>query len=133
DAVAGGGPMPFVRPGSDAARELLATLQAMARLQARYGTDACRRYVVSFTRSAADVVAVTALARVAVPDCGLELDVVPLFESRADLGAAPDVLDSLLTLPGWRDWLERRGRRLEVMLGYSDATKDAGYLAANLA
>src|SRR5438309_5624148 len=135
DALAAGAPAPApgASRGSETARELVATFQAMARLQERHGAKACRRYVVSFTRSPADVVAVTALARLAVPDGRLELDVVPLFESRADLEAAPDVLDGLLALPGWRSWLDRRGRRLEVMLGYSDATKDAGYLAANLA
>ena len=105
----------------------------MAELQARYGPDACRRYVVSFSRSAADLAAVRALARLAVPDGSLELDVVPLFESRADLERARDVLDDYLALPGAAAWLEGRGRRLEVMLGYSDSAKDAGFLAANLA
>ncbi|MHB1499638.1 MAG: phosphoenolpyruvate carboxylase [Candidatus Dormibacteria bacterium] len=118
---------------SDESREVLATLRTMGTIQARWGADACRRYVVSFTRRAADVVGVLALARLADPTGGPVLDVVPLFESRADLGAAPQVLESLFQLPGWRRWLEARGRRLEVMLGYSDATKDAGFLAANLA
>jgi phosphoenolpyruvate carboxylase len=121
------------RPGRGAAAEVLDTLAAMAELQARYGPDACRRYVVSFSRSAADLAAVRALARLAVPDGSLELDVVPLFESRADLEKARDVLDEYLALPSARAWLERRGRRLEVMLGYSDSAKDAGFLAANLA
>jgi phosphoenolpyruvate carboxylase len=115
------------------ARELLDTLRVMAELQARYGPEACRRYVVSFSRSAADLAAVQALARLAVPDGSLALDVVPLFESRADLERAPDVLEEYLALPGAGAWLERRGRRLEVMLGYSDSAKDAGFLAANLA
>jgi phosphoenolpyruvate carboxylase len=105
----------------------------MAELQARYGPDACRRYVVSFSRSAADLAGVAALARLAVPDGSLDLDVVPLFESRADLERARDVLEEYLALPTTRSWLERRGRRLEVMLGYSDSAKDAGFLAANLA
>jgi phosphoenolpyruvate carboxylase len=118
-------------PGAVAA-EALATLRAMAELQGRFGADACRRYVVSFSRSAADLAGVRALARLAVPD-GLLLDVVPLFESRADLEAAPAVLDEYLALPGVAAWLEGRGRRLEVMLGYSDSAKDAGFLAANLA
>ena len=112
---------------------MLDTLRVMAELQARYGPDACRRYVVSFSRTAADLAAVRALARLAVPDGPLELDVVPLFESRADLERACDVLDEYLALPGAAAWLERRGRRLEVMLGYSDSAKDAGFLAANLA
>jgi phosphoenolpyruvate carboxylase len=114
-------------------REVLATLRAMAELQAGYGTEACRRYVVSFTRSAADLAAVRALGRLAVPDGSLALDVVPLFESRADLEAAPQVLDEYLALPGAAAELDARGRRLEVMLGYSDSAKDAGFLAANLA
>jgi phosphoenolpyruvate carboxylase len=123
----------LAEPRSERGQEVLATLRSMAVLQSVYGADACRRYVVSFTRSAADVMAVHRLARLAVPDGALELDVVPLFESRADLEAAPAVLDELLQLPGWLAWLDRRDRRLEVMLGYSDAAKDAGFLAANLA
>jgi phosphoenolpyruvate carboxylase len=117
----------------DTAREVLDTLRVMAELQARYGPEACHRYVVSFSRSAADLAAVRALARLAVPDGSLELDVVPLFESRADLERACDVLEEFLSLFGVSAWLERRGRRLEVMLGYSDSAKDAGFLAANLA
>jgi phosphoenolpyruvate carboxylase len=120
-------------PRGEAAAEALATLAAMAELQARYGAGACRRYVVSFSRLAADLAAVRALARLAVPDRRLDLDVVPLFESKADLEAAPRVLDEYLALPGAAAWLEGRGRRLEVMLGYSDSAKDAGFLAANLA
>ena len=117
----------------EATREVLATLRVMAEIQGRYGPDACRRYVVSFSRSAGDLAAVRALARLAVPDGSLELDVVPLFESRADLERACDVLEEYLALATTQAWLERRGRRLEVMLGYSDSAKDAGFLAANLA
>ncbi|MDP8978428.1 MAG: phosphoenolpyruvate carboxylase, partial [Actinomycetota bacterium] len=104
----------------------------MADLQRRYGPTACRRYVVSFTRGAADVLAVRALARLAVPDGSLELDVVPLFETRAALRQAPRVLDDLFALPGERARLDAGGRRLEVMLGYSDSAKEVGFLAANL-
>jgi phosphoenolpyruvate carboxylase len=118
---------------SPEAEEVLATLRAMRKIQEAYGANACGRYVVSFTRSAADVVAVRALARLAVPDGSLQVDVVPLFESRADLEAAPAILDELLALPGTEPWLHGRARRLEVMLGYSDSAKEVGMLAANLA
>jgi phosphoenolpyruvate carboxylase len=128
-----GGPGDRGAAASGMAAETLATLRAMAAIQARYGVDACRRYVVSFTRTAADLAAVRALARLAVPDGSLQVDVVPLFESRADLEAAPAVLDAWVALPGTAAWLEARGRRMEVMLGYSDSAKDAGFLAANLA
>ena len=130
-ATRGWGPAPA--GVGEATREVLDTLRVMAELQARYGPEACRRYVVSFSRRAADLAAVRALARLAVGDGSLELDVVPLFESRADLERACEVLDEYLALHSTRAWLERRGRRLEVMLGYSDSAKDAGFLAANLA
>ena len=133
DRLATGGWPAGVAPRSPVAAEALSTLRAMAALQARYGGDACRRYVVSFSRSAADLAAVRALARLAVPDGSLAVDVVPLFETRADLAAARGVLDGFLALPGVAAWLDGRGRRLEVMLGYSDSAKDAGYLAANVA
>src|SRR6266511_1448145 len=113
--------------------EVLATFRAMAELQRRYGTQACRRYVVSFSRTAVDLATVRALASLAVPDDSLELDVVPLFESRVDLEGAPRVLDEYLAVPGVAEWLERAGRRMEVMLGYSDSAKDVGFLAANVA
>ena len=120
-------------PSSEEAAEVIETLRAMAEIQSRYGPEACRRYVISFTRSPADVVAVHALARLAVPDGSLQLDVVPLFESRADLAAAPRVLDELFALPSMANRLEARGREVEAMLGYSDSAKEAGFLAANVA
>lgn len=116
---------------SGTTQRVLETLRAMADIQARWGVDACRRYVVSFTRSAADVTAVRALARLAVPE-GLVLDVVPLFESNAELARAPELLDELFALQGAAAWLDARDRRLEVMLGYSDSAKEVGMLAANL-
>ena len=132
DAIAAGDVPPIPAEISGPAREVLDTLRTMHSLRRKYGPQSCRRYIVSFTHSAADLVAVSALARLALPDAEPEIEVVPLFESRADLEAAPRVLDELLRLPGWLGRLEAGGRRLEVMLGYSDATKDAGFLAANL-
>ncbi|MEX0992035.1 MAG: phosphoenolpyruvate carboxylase, partial [Actinomycetota bacterium] len=79
-------------PTTDEASLVLETFRTMADIQGRYGPDACRRYVVSFTRTAADVAAVRALARLAVPDGSLVLDVVPLFESYDALAAAPRIL-----------------------------------------
>jgi phosphoenolpyruvate carboxylase len=116
-------------PDSDA---VLDTFRAIADIQRRLGPEACRRYIVSFTRSAADLLAVRELAELAGLDPDA-IDVVPLFESRADLDAAPKVLDELLADPGVAAHVDAAGNRLEVMLGYSDSTKDVGMLAANLA
>jgi phosphoenolpyruvate carboxylase len=112
------------------ASEVLATFRAMAWIQRRYGPDACRRYVVSFTRSAADVAAVHQLARISIPNGKLPvLDVVPLFESGADLENATQVLDDMLLLEPVTARLAATGR-LEVMLGYSDSAKELGPVSA---
>ncbi|MEP7055651.1 MAG: phosphoenolpyruvate carboxylase, partial [Actinomycetota bacterium] len=122
------------RPGAgEMTREVLATLQVMGELQQLRGATACQRYVVSFTQAASDLAAVRALARLAVPDGSLDIEVVPLFETRADLANAVGVLADYIALPGVRTWLEARGRGVEVMLGYSDSAKDVGPASATLA
>jgi phosphoenolpyruvate carboxylase len=114
-------------------REVLATFRAMAWIQDRFGPEACRRYVVSFTRSADDIATVYELARVAIPDGRLpRLDVIPLFESGADLENATRVLDDMLLLEPVAQRLAATGRRLEVMLGYSDSAKELGPVSATL-
>ncbi len=113
--------------------EVLATFRAVAWIQDRFGLDACRRYVVSFTRSADDIATVYELARYAMADGRVpELDVVPLFESAADLTNAPDVLTGMLALPPVARRLAANGRRLEAMLGYSDSAKELGPASATL-
>jgi len=113
--------------------EVLATFRAVAWVQDRFGPKACHRYVVSFTRSADDIAAVYELARYAAAGGpGPVLDVVPLFESAADLAHAPDVLTGMLALPPVAGRLAANGRRLEAMLGYSDSAKELGPASATL-
>jgi phosphoenolpyruvate carboxylase len=113
--------------------EVLATFRAVGWIQDRFGVDACHRYVVSFTRSAADVAAVYELARRATRSGQpLVLDVVPLFESGDDLNHAARVLDEMLELEPVRERLAANGRQLEVMLGYSDSAKELGPVGATL-
>ncbi|PSL03173.1 phosphoenolpyruvate carboxylase type 1 [Haloactinopolyspora alba] len=118
---------------SETTEEVLATLRVMAQIQARFGPEACRRYVVSFTQSADDVAAVYELARHALDGRQLQIDVVPLFETGADLDACVDVLNGVLGLPDVQARLDATGRRYEIMLGYSDSAKDVGPVSATLA
>lgn len=120
---------------SELAEEVLETIRTIAFLQERYGPRAAGRYIVSFTRSADDLAAVHRLARHAVGPDGTPpvLDVIPLFETFADLQAAPRILAEIVENPEFAARLEATGRRLEVMLGYSDSSKDVGPVAANLA
>ncbi len=117
---------------SPATREVVATFRAIADIQARLGPTACERVIVSFTRSASDLVGVLALARLAVPGSPPDVLPVPLLETRAELSAAATILDDWLATPPGRRILKRRGGELEVMVGYSDSTKEIGMLAANL-
>src|SRR5262252_398039 len=124
-----------VRAGSERSHEteeVLATLRAVADLQRRYGIDACRRYVISFTRDASDVAAVYELAACAGPRPPV-LDVVPLFETGDDLRRATAILDGVVELPAVHRRLAETGGRVEVMLGYSYSAKEGGPVFATLA
>jgi phosphoenolpyruvate carboxylase len=117
---------------SERTEEVLATIRVIGWIQERFGVTACPRYVVSFTRSADDIAAVYELARHALGDRAPVLDVVPLFESGEDLDNSSAVLDGMLSLEPVRRRLADNGRRLEVMLGYSDSAKELGPAAATL-
>lgn len=133
DALAvGGWPVPASPSTSATTVEVLDTLRVMAWLQGRWGRRCCGRYVVSFSQSPAHLVAVRALARLAVGDRPLRLDVVPLFETGEDLRRSGQTLDGWLDLPSTRAWLADRARRVEVMMGYSDSAKDIGPAAATI-
>jgi phosphoenolpyruvate carboxylase len=123
-----------------AAAKTLGVFHAARAVQDEVGQAACDTYVVSMTKGPDDLLRVLLLAR----EAGLvdlagdpprsRVDVVPLFETLADLEAAPSVVADLLADPVWKRQLEARaggGRpRQEVMVGYSDSAKDAGLLPA---
>ncbi|HYL07617.1 MAG TPA: phosphoenolpyruvate carboxylase, partial [Candidatus Udaeobacter sp.] len=114
-------------------QDLLDTFEAISEVQARFGVDACRRFVVSFTQSARDIANVYELASLAVGELPVVLDAVPLFETQQDLRGAVSLLDEIIALPPVRKRLAANGRRYEVMLGYSDSAKEVGPVAATLA
>jgi phosphoenolpyruvate carboxylase len=113
----------------------------------RYGSEAIGLYIISMARSAADVLAVLALARYggliesagarSAPgeqnDTAVPLDIAPLFETVDDLKHAPATLRALLDDPVYRAHLRAREDRQWVMLGYSDSGKDGGTLASRWA
>jgi phosphoenolpyruvate carboxylase len=122
-------------PLSDVAEEALEVVRTIAQIQKRYGPRAAGRYIVSFTQSADDLAAVHRLARAAVGPNGTPpvLDVIPLFETFADLQAAPGILAEIVGNSDFAARLDATDRRLEVMLGYSDSSKDVGPVGATFA
>ena len=115
---------PLTPPDLDAAdtvRDVLDTFGTIASIHA----ESLGAYVITMTQQASDLLAVHLLQQNAhVPH---PLRVVPLFETAADLQRAPQVLDQLLAINAYRAHIN--GRQ-EVMVGYSDSTKDVGRLTA---
>ncbi|WP_341502251.1 phosphoenolpyruvate carboxylase [Gallaecimonas sp. GXIMD4217] len=92
---------------------------------ARQPKSALGTYVISMASRPSDVLAVALLLQEAGVDW--PMPIAPLFETLDDLNNAADVIDSLLAIPWYRDYV---GGRQEVMIGYSDSAKDAGVIAA---
>ena len=136
----GGPPLRRVEvPVSNETRKVLDTFRAIHTVQLEAGERAASTYIVSMTRSPDDLLRVLLLAREAgLIDLSAKrprscLDVVPLFETLDDLEHAPFVMGALLDDPVYMRQLEARKRRQEVMIGYSDSSKDAGIFASSWA
>ena len=112
--------------------QTLASIYAMKSIQAKNGTKACERYIISNNGSVVNVMEAFAMIRLCdwhTPSC----DVIPLFETIDDLKGAHEVMEALYKNPEYQNHLKRRGNRQSIMLGFSDGTKDGGYLMANWA
>ncbi len=114
---------------SDATNETLDLFRLIKRAHDRVGPASIETYIVSMTRGVADVLSVLLMARDAA--VGDALEVVPLFETVADLHQAPVTMERLFQNPSYARHIERRGNGQSIMIGYSDSNKDAGYAAAN--
>ena len=112
--------------------EMIRTFKSIQTIQQLNGELGCHRYVISHCGTALSVIEVFRLSQLLVgKDNHLPLDIVPLFESIDDLGNAHEVMRSLYSLPEYMNHLKSRGNKQTIMLGFSDGTKDGGYLRAN--
>jgi phosphoenolpyruvate carboxylase len=125
-------PAPIDELNDDFAVDTLNTIKAVRTIQARNGAEGCHRYIISQCKSAVHLMEVFALFVLGgwKPE-ELTVDIVPLFETVEDLHHATGVMHELYRLPVYREHLTRRGDRQTIMLGFSDGTKDGGYLMAN--
>lgn len=112
--------------------ELIESISVIGRIQELNGEEGCHRYVISNCQSALDVIRVYQLANLILgKNESLSLDIVPLFETIEDLAQAPGIMNELYGIQAYREHLARRGNKQTIMLGFSDGTKDGGYLRAN--
>jgi phosphoenolpyruvate carboxylase len=126
-------------PLSEDTQRVLDTFRAIDVIQREIGERAASTYIVSMTAEPDDLLRVLLLARetglvdLAADPPMSRLDVVPLFETLADLERAPAVMRAVLDDPLYKRQLAARGNLQEVMIGYSDSGKDAGILASSWA
>ncbi|MCT4644251.1 MAG: phosphoenolpyruvate carboxylase [Carboxylicivirga sp.] len=116
----------------DLVRDTLESMKVIRSIQKMNGERAAHRYIISNCRGTIDIAKVVALARLCSwGDEPLSLDIVPLFETVDDLKGAGQSMKTLYTHPKYKTHLANRKNRQTVMLGFSDGTKDGGYLMAN--
>ncbi len=124
---------PYLPYSAETASEL-AIVRTAAEMHRLYGTAAIQNYVISKTDGVSDILEVAVLLKEAgllrPLEGKLDLNIVPLFETIADLRHCGNVIDQLLRLPAYSRLLGSRGAMQEVMLGYSDSNKDGGFLTS---
>jgi phosphoenolpyruvate carboxylase len=124
---------PFVAYSAETSGEL-DILRTAADIHRRYGQTAVANYVISKADSVSDVLEVAVLLKevglLRPREGALDLNIVPLFETIADLRNCGAVIDALFTIDDYMRLLEGRGRVQEIMLGYSDSNKDGGFLTS---
>ena len=114
---------------SDETNMIIATWRMIADAHRRYGPDVIDTVIASMSKTPSDVLTLLLFAsEVGIKD---HVDLVPLFETVDDLHNAPAVMAALFDMPEYHAALTARGMRQQIMIGYSDSSKDGGYLASN--
>lgn len=119
-------------------QEIIKVFRLIKKAHKEFGKGSIRVYIVSMTQSPSDLLEVLLLAK----EAGLyklhadgtvesDLNIAPLLETIEDLSNGPDILKSLFDLPVYRQHLRKLNNQQEIMLGYSDGSKDGGTLTAN--
>ena len=116
----------------DIVKDTIVNIQNLKAIQEKNGEDGCNRYIISNSEDIFSVLFVFGLFRW----CGwdekdITFDIVPLFETMKGMDASEEVMQTLFDIPKYRQHLERRRDIHTIMLGFSDGTKDGGYLKAN--
>ncbi len=112
-------------------RNTLKTISIIKDIQASNGERGANRYIISNNQTALNVMQLFAMLKIVAFKDELTVDIAPLFETIPDLENAPGVMEQLYQNPEYMAHLRARGSKQNIMLGFSDGTKDGGYLMAN--
>jgi phosphoenolpyruvate carboxylase len=114
----------------DLANSTLSSIRAMKEIQLNNGEKASNRYIISNNQSALNILEVFTMFRLSDWE-NPTVDIVPLFETVSDLKVAPKVMEAVYSNDVYKKHLKQRNNQQTIMLGFSDGTKDGGYLMAN--
>ena len=113
-------------------KDTLVNISQLKAIQKANGEEGCNRYIISNSEDIFSVLFVIGLFRW----CGwdgeeITFDIIPLFETMKGMEKAESIMQFLFDLPVYKEHLEQRNEKQTMMLGFSDGTKDGGYLKAN--
>ena len=111
-------------------KSTIESIELITKIQKSNGQKGCHRYIISNNSTSINIFEVFTMMRLILGN-NFNVDVVPLFESVSDLENSSDVMDKIYSNRLYIDHLKRRGNLQNIMLGFSDGTKDGGYLTAN--
>ncbi len=113
-------------------KDTIKNISQLAHIQAKNGEQGCNRYIISNSEDVFSMLYVYALFRwCGWADKEITFDIVPLFETMNGMDNAEATMQQLFSLKEYRKHLEQRANKQTIMLGFSDGTKDGGYLKAN--
>lgn len=117
---------------NDLFTDTLKSVESIKEIQQKNGVEGCNRYVISHCNSGLNVIEVVALFLLTGwHKQSLTVDIVPLFETIDDLQRAASIMKRLYSNKIYRQHISHRNNTQTIMLGFSDGTKDGGYLMAN--
>ena len=113
-------------------KDTIQTMIRMKDIQRKNGSEGCNRYIISHAEDMFAVLFVFSLLRW----CGwgqedVPVDIIPLFESMEGMQNAESIMQALFDIPQYKAHIAQRRNKQTIMLGFSDGTKDGGYLQAN--
>ncbi|MDG1774621.1 MAG: phosphoenolpyruvate carboxylase [Flavobacteriaceae bacterium] len=112
--------------------DTLKNIRNLKNIQAKNGQDGCNRYIISNSEDKFSVLFVWALFRWSgYKEADIHFDIVPLFETMHGMDTSEQSMQELFQTTAYMQHVKKRGNKHTIMLGFSDGTKDGGYVKAN--